>query len=500
MATIEKEVKETKNQNVCSYGDDPANKDCDHLALPGHKHCVLHSPDKNKDKELFNEAFNQELENQKDSDEPDILDIEGFVFPVEFDFYDTGFKGLHARGATFLEDALFFNAKFNYTDFVGTTFEKTAYFDIATFNDKADFSHATFKEEALFYETKFMKGADFISSTFKKNAYFEDSKLNDTLFKNTHFGPGTSFKSADLTKVEFRSMSVSCCEFIDSVGLEVCCFRHVRWNNPNIVPAFKDLIKKDYEFNLIKWISAKRNKRWILADEIEQLRPDKYQELLSASENNDLKEKHNDKQSKSNKLDNDKLYAIETAYRELKVNYENHKNFPDAGHFHIGEMEMKRLRKGWKRFLSLSNVYWAFSGYGERWRRALISFLIIFTACALIYNWQGKYSSQSFSQTNEVSQPIEINIPLTDMDTKSNKPMIVNRKIKFDIEPLKEKTIKPNLSDSFLLSAKVSFLRTDSFSQATTTLTNWVMIFEIIFAPITLGLMGLAIFRKFKRN
>jgi len=84
-------------------------------------------------------------------------------------------------------------------------------------------------------------------------------------------------------------------------------------------------------------------------------------------------------------------------YRQLKANFESRGNYIDAGDFHWGEMEMRRLAglygrnakalertKPW-RCLNLYSAYRFLSGYGESPSRAALVFLVGFVVCTALH-------------------------------------------------------------------------------------------------------------------
>ena len=88
-----------------------------------------------------------------------------------------------------------------------------------------------------------------------------------------------------------------------------------------------------------------------------------------------------------------KNYAlIAQLYRQLKKNYEEQRDYPGAGDFHYGEMEMTR-RQQWKesKYFSwfLTWAYKLLSGYGERPGRAIAWALGILLVPAFCYYWFG---------------------------------------------------------------------------------------------------------------
>ncbi|MHB8068847.1 MAG: hypothetical protein ACYDIC_13230 [Desulfobaccales bacterium] len=74
---------------------------------------------------------------------------------------------------------------------------------------------------------------------------------------------------------------------------------------------------------------------------------------------------------------------VERLYRQLKINYEEERDFKRVGDFHYGEMEMHRRGSPWRQWLpSWYNFYRVLSGYGERPLRAFIWLLLLIPAWA----------------------------------------------------------------------------------------------------------------------
>ena len=75
---------------------------------------------------------------------------------------------------------------------------------------------------------------------------------------------------------------------------------------------------------------------------------------------------------------------VEKMYRQLRHNYEDSKNYPDANRFYFGEMEMRRKKRaGIQRWFSLTQAYFLSSGYCTRPCRALAVWALllgVFTA------------------------------------------------------------------------------------------------------------------------
>lgn len=70
--------------------------------------------------------------------------------------------------------------------------------------------------------------------------------------------------------------------------------------------------------------------------------------------------------------DKNEIKKVELLYRRLKQKYTDEHDWPEVSNWHYGEKEMFRRSNLWRRFfpLSISNLYWLSSGYGERPVRA----------------------------------------------------------------------------------------------------------------------------------
>ncbi len=80
------------------------------------------------------------------------------------------------------------------------------------------------------------------------------------------------------------------------------------------------------------------------------------------------------------------LIRIERLYRQLKQNYEDRRDHERVSDFHYGEKEMRRKNPdtplGQRFFLTL---YWALTGYGERYLRPLVSAALLLVISTLLY-------------------------------------------------------------------------------------------------------------------
>ena len=73
----------------------------------------------------------------------------------------------------------------------------------------------------------------------------------------------------------------------------------------------------------------------------------------------------------------------------LKQKYKEEHNEPEVSNWHYGEKEMFRKGSLIGRYLSLSNLYWFSSGYGERPLRAGIMLVWLIIAISILFGLTG---------------------------------------------------------------------------------------------------------------
>ncbi len=541
--------KKTKTE-FCTYeyGD---GKSCTNVRnSTNDDYCILHLQNKNKDKKYFKKCFEEDLEKQKQS----TLNFEGYHFPIpvsnrEFNFDS---RGIYAANARFYEDVDFRAHKFIKVDFRHCEFDKRAYFNNCIFRSSAHFSNVTFDSAAIFSgasfekiahfgETTFFDVADFEAATFQNHAYFDNIEVKYSVFNNSNFEEeadfrksnlgasqffrakfnetadfgNASFKSSNFRRANFKSYAYftetsfldsaffdkaifekhahfkeakfkNSCNFKDVIFVEGALFlktdffdkaQHdfdrARFNNslfsdvdfpPTINLAFADLSKVVIRYSNVSCIAFSKSSGlnscafhyplWLFTKN----------KLLIEEERQIINLENEGKE-----VGMDKYKNAEITYRNLRASYEKQNNFPDAGLFHYGEMEMRRLGKSSNRlkrtFLTPEGWYWMLSGYGEKWAWALRSFLIILLSSSLYYLW----SEYSWTLAYHLPTLDELGLLLSD------------------------------LAKSLELGLKITFLRLDSFAQVKNP-TKLVMFIQLLFGPLTLALLGLAITRQFKRN
>lgn len=500
--------------NICTYKNSHREQ-CSRQREKGREFCIFHDPILDKDNDRFMRELQADFAMQTISPNSSILDISGFHIPFSFNienhigryitklqahntkfykdlnffrrkfdgeldftqaifskinFEDVGVKDIYFTNAAFKNEANFKNmtvtnisnfnsanfdsdVSFEDTDFNKAHFIKVRfgeepsnedldnYFINVKFNEEVDFSYAEFNNNVIFRKVHFNKG-DFNMAAFNKLADFSSSTIEGT-FNKTEFNSETIFNKTNISRVEFKNTSLTKCLFSNSIGLENCLFSHVWWSDSSY-------------------------RGWKLADQLKICTPQKYKsKVYGERDASSLTQRLIDTLSNlpwHHLPSISSLATVERAYRELRVNYEKHGNFADAGKFHYGEMQMRRFALRRKRFFSLYFFYWLFSGYGEKWKRAFLWFTSTLLIGALIYRWQG----------------FAIKLPFEEQTGKAQ--------------------ISYDFLQSIILSFKVSIFRTDVFSQAVTNAGRITMLIQTIISPILLALLILSISRQFKRN
>lgn len=278
--------------------------------------------------------------------------------------------GVDMLGTVCREPARFFHVKFHNASFFKTTFQSVLFED----------SH--FTGMTLFNKTVFLEPADFISSTFQL-VYFVETEFDQRVL----FQEGDFFKHAEFTGAIFNCEAI----FKGTIGKKV--FRddaifgslkigkeaHITFEKINLSKAsFLDTNLERITFRDVEWTS--RKKFWgcsgkALWDESRPLEQDEERDYEKIAEN----------------------------YRQLVLNHERKRDYDAAEDFHIGEMAMRRKKKGasikwlWLRpvreQMNAYNLYRLLSYYGTSYWQAVFGllaflFLLPFGYCSTDY-WQG---------------------------------------------------------------------------------------------------------------
>ena len=342
------------------------------------------------------------------------VNFDGAVFKGEVNFTFANFKDVYFRNAKFEGKTDFSGSNFEgKTSFDSTNFEGITYFTYAKFEREAYFDFANFEGEIFFFVTTF-KNVSFMYVKFKGITYFSSTKFEgvtsfDSTFRNivhfryTRFNGITSFNN---TVFEDRAFFIGKREENNK-----CFYKFTDWNNVEFLkPKLINFTSVDFSkcklsntdlssVNLVDIHWARKSKRRVIYDEIE-----------FEIETKKKKEKEKDKEKKNDK--NIDYPIVENAYRRLKKNYENSGNYPFAGDFHYGEMEMKRLAQNkFFRWFSLTTLYKIFSGYGEKLWRSLLWLVLFFLFFTFSYLFTGLQSGSLLSESGK-HEIIEYNFML----------------------------------------------------------------------------------------
>jgi hypothetical protein len=302
-------------------------------------------------------------------------------------------------GATFIQNTNFVGAKFiRNTNFFGARFTRDAVFSVATFTQDASFSWARFSQDAAFSGATFTQNANFAWTTFTQNANFVSTTFTQNAnFNKTTFTQNVSFARTTFTQTvyfaeakflgtaEFRET-----EFRRDEGLlPGPAFSLAEFSRPEAIIFHKTYLGQallhncdvsKLNFSSVEWRKRKSrgkstDKRMVFEEEVD----------LKAAE--DLKPgKHS--------FDERDYSLVAGLYQQLKKNYDERKDYWTAGHFHYGEMEMKRLSGRWRNF-GLVAWYKYASQYGESYMRPVGVLLIVLGLFTLLFPWAGLKLNES---------------------------------------------------------------------------------------------------------
>lgn len=426
----------------------------------------------------------------------------------------TSFQKLEFRGCNFRKVARFREADINEIEVVQVTFGyssdgfvdtsgecdfqfariKRAFFRNVKFLAIAIFGHTEFGEATFANGTEFVNQADFSNSRFLAIGNFLDVKFNsltnfhDVIFLdqekilfNVDSLSNVSFMGSDIMKVRFDERVIwgenGSNKFIirDERNLKECVYPLFVWEK---IPEDKQQVHK-----LRQYMASSLGLAWVNQDtSIEKkdkntitiTRPKINREAsLTLQRNLVLLQMDNNRLAFALKRRNDqtsvyaysgmRLNAVLAGYRYLRENYEYRLRYEEASEFFIREMELKRTY--WENYsgglysieekhrlkkLSLLGTYHLLSKYGESYRRpTLFAAIIVSLSTMFLY--------------------------FTNVDSALKHPINVHI-----------------LEDAF----KKSVLSFFPFSAPT----DWPAIFSKLLGGLTLGLLFIALRRKFERR
>ena len=370
----------------------------------GKEYCVFHAPKGKKgvaNIEEFNDLIFTRILEARNS--KGICDLSGTIFskPIDFrQFCDKGYlSAIKLRRAIFSDWVSFKDVVFTGdADFEDTIFIGNAYFEGAIFNGIADFRNSKFKNKAAFMFAKFIGNAYFGGAVFNGTVDFR-SKINPwriTINRNPNLGrilfaridrQKTFTRMADFKMTTFmKETNFMGCSSNDIIRFEEVDLAHVSFLETNL-----------REFNFVRCTWQQKFGRNLL-----------YDEIRATSEN----------WTKS-------FEKVEDLYRQLKQKYKEEHNEPEVSNWHYGEKEMFRKKRWFRRRnpFSLSNLYWASSGYGENPILAGTILLLLFILVTIGMNFFGLIP---FGNEKSVFGFTEINGFLGSFDWEKFKLLVFN--------------------------------------------------------------------------
>jgi uncharacterized protein YjbI with pentapeptide repeats len=321
------------------------------------------------------------------------------------------------------------------TDFDGAEFEGTA----------TDFRDARFKaQQTNFNGTRFeAKKTYFLGAHFEgQSTLFLYSHFREwTDFREVQFGGHISFKHTTLSQVQFGGTDLREVRFLD-----------VQWCT---------LPKK--RFLVLPWPA-----RNALFDEA-VIRG------IFKVPGSPMRMKLPMRITGANRSE---LELVCSAYRQLKQNYEDNRNYTEAGDFYYGEMEMTRLKLPFlRRYLfSWEALYWIVSGYGQRWENSFILLVLTFLVFPIFFMFGGLQTPTEDGLAGKyISYDIAWNLPPVSQALADYELCV--RYSTVTILPMKESSA--HFSPSIV--------------------TRYLLVAEIILLPTFATLFILALRRRFKR-
>ncbi|MBI4311636.1 MAG: hypothetical protein HY681_07620 [Chloroflexi bacterium] len=158
------------------------------------------------------------------------------------------------------------------------------------------------------------------------------------------------------------------------------------------------------QFTDITWAKkAERLLSWVehnvLYDHLEMEREEENRKekgtIPAENEGNTPGEEEASKPDRQQRENQNKARLVANLYRQLRLNYEGQKQEVEAGHFYIGQMDMRRRDPdtGWFTRNVALRVYRAVAMYGESAWRPLVVYLLTSLLFAALYLYAGFYWS-----------------------------------------------------------------------------------------------------------
>lgn len=451
----------------CEYYYKYANgesKQCDEDSLPGDYKCIFHSLNENKDADDFKEAFNEKIGVTE-------LDFTGYVFPVEVK--NEIFPKEAKEEGSDSSKIVIFNKKMIFKQ---ASFLKGIIFSNLIFEESIDMSECQFHEECYFNGSEFKGEVILDESIVRDKLSFDKSKFYATL----SWENDPSAVKASEGEVFFANIKVLNTDQISFSRVDLS-----RWSFMG-----SDVSKMNIKF--CKWADGKRIKSCHGRSKSTSIL---YDELVRQWDYKPFRSKclHPNKVNSKNNKEYDEILYL---YRGLRMNYESKLQYKEAGAFHIGEMEARRLaliHNNKRKIMPFFEYFfmWLYkflSDYGENYLKALSRFSFVVIAFALLFMFAGlQTNSDNKNLTSKGYNLSEENIDYV-----------------LSIQAPSDEDIKALLSDfgrSMVYSFSVAtiFLKDKQYTYKN----GWsyyLFVLESCFGAIILPLLVLAVRRNFKRS
>ena len=457
-------------------------KNCEREALDedvNEGKCILHSPDPEKDLA----AFNREIQRIIDSAgkvEKGRCDFTRCIFPGGFnsqrlrqacrfacDFDDCHFLGhVSFDGYVFDEESSFY----------GSVFHDEAFFEKTNFVRNVDLSHASFNGIVVFQKVvcerdirlvnaKFEADSYIVESTFKGSANFTALRVGKSLLLAESVFDG-------LVNFEFIDQSNNAPVQIHNINLcnwsfEYADLRRIDFDDISFVPNGNEDSHRAQRKRLTLYDETEIKLRMLSLKNLVP-RAIRFIRVLFRAKKKFFRILNKEFLQRRNGY----IARVERSYRHLKFNFEANKDYAFAGQFYFGEMEMKRLQKGWFRQIPFV-LYKGLSGYGERYMRSFFVLLIMIGFFGLGFMFAG---------FENVGQGVYVNAELPwNWHSRAEVPSVLD---------WLESSFYAAESMTLFKQPNIKFLDFNG---------ELVRFFSAIFGALQFGLFALALRRQFKR-
>ncbi len=375
------------------------------LPISADNNCILHAKAEGKDEAQFLDALRRKIRSDQEDQDVAAIHLEGIIVPGEFTWRDV------VDGLEIKKPVRFSRATFSAS--------ADADFSEATFAASTDFSEATFTANAYFFGATFTANAYFFGAAFSVNAYFSgatfaaSTDFSEATFANANFSGATFSTYADFSGATFADASFNGAAFKQRLTFqsinpphedaaedkpapegETPPGRSFRLNFSSVVLEQPQLVSfEDVDLTQASFLYTNLSHvRFIAvawAEEQERL----WRIPLPASTHYQIGD-HVTLEQQWKRLSAEerqqRAALVADEYRQLRMNLESDHQEIEAGHFYIGQMDMRRLDTNvpWQQRTFLS-AYRFLAMYGQSAWRPLVFYLLLSLALGLTYLMTG---------------------------------------------------------------------------------------------------------------